>query len=190
MFLFKFYDLPSENGLSFAKYVDLYFADFYMENSDSCIPIFGISISFPHLHFSGLAHTKASQPRICSMEPWAAVSFHADSRKGFPNCTHKWNNWWTGLIPLIALLFVHPCFKLAYFPPLPSSRLKYLILLFPKRLLSPLSAEISLLMWVTKMLSSTGQGNSGCIGWRTHTETGNRTSTDFIGRSIKSWGQL
>lgn len=48
--------------MSFTKYVDLYFADFYMENSDSCIAIFGISISFPHLHFSGLAHTEASQP--------------------------------------------------------------------------------------------------------------------------------
>lgn len=48
--------------MSFTKYVDLYFADFYMEKSDSCIPIFGMSVSFLHLHFSGLAHTEASQP--------------------------------------------------------------------------------------------------------------------------------
>lgn len=52
----------SYTGLNFIKYVNSYFDDFYLEKSDSCIPILDTSTSFPHLHFNGLAGTEASQP--------------------------------------------------------------------------------------------------------------------------------
>ena len=148
------------------------------------------------LQWFGSHRSKSASRGTCSMEPCAGVSFHADSRKGLPSCTqvfaHKQNNQWTRLILLAALLIVLSYFwsPFPYFPPPPSSRLKYLILLFSEKPVSPSDAEISLLIWATKMLSSTGLGKSGGIGWSTHTEIGNRTSTDFIGSSIKSTGQL
>lgn len=83
MFLFKFYDLPSENGLSFAKYVDLYFADFYMENSAASQYLASPSLSLIYTSVVWLTLKQVSQG-YARWRPELELVFMLTLRKDFP----------------------------------------------------------------------------------------------------------